>query len=189
MERGPIATIVLAAGAGSRFGGGKQLAEIAGTPMLTRVLDTVAAVTRPPRVVVLGAAADVVAAAIPSGWTTVIAGDWDRGPGASLRAGLAAVPAAQAALIVLGDLPWLSGEAVRRVRAALAPDVVAARATDAGRPGHPVLIGPELIAAARQAPDAGLAGLLRSAATLAVPCDGLGVIDDVDDRAALGIAD
>lgn len=185
MSCGRIATIVLAAGAGSRSGGCGHLTELNGRPMLTRVLETVAAAAPPPHVVVLGAAADVVTGAVPAGWTTIVAAAWDRGPGASLRAGLTAVPGAESALIVLGDLPWLRTAAIRRVLAALTPGVIAARATDDGRPGHPVAIGPALIDAARNAPDAGLAGLLRSAATLAVPCDGLGVTGGTRDREVL----
>ncbi len=104
---------------------------------------------------------------------------------ADVRAGLAAAPDAQAALVVLGDLPWLDPVAVERVAAAGRSGVAAARATDGGRPGHPVWIGSALIDAARAAPDEGLRSLLAAAPTEPVTCDGLGVCDDVDRTADL----
>lgn len=187
MSEDGLATIVLAAGAGTRFGGVKQLVEIEGEPLLGRVLATLAA--RPePRIVVLGAEAEAVRAAVPAGWTVVVAVDWAEGQGASLRAGLAAAPDAAAALIVLGDLAWLRPEAVERVLAAAAaapPEVQAVRASEDDVPGHPLLIRGELLSAARDAPAAGLRDLLAPAITLAVDCAGLGATCDVDTPADL----
>lgn len=185
---GELATVVLAAGEGRRFGGAKQLAEIEGEPLLGRVLGTLAALPEP-RIVVLGAAAEAVRAAVPaSGWTVVVAGDWEEGQGASLRAGLAAAPDAEAALIVLGDLAWLRREAVDRVLAAAAtapPAVRAVRAHEGGAPGHPLLIRGELLAAARSAPDEGLRPLLAEIAVEPIDCAGLGACRDVDTVADL----
>ena len=174
--------IVLAAGAGSRFGGGKQLALIDGAPMLARVCAAVDSGWSGRRMVVLGDRAPELSRVVPPGWEVAVCPDWERGPGASLRAALAAAPSVRAALVVLGDLPWLAPEAVRRVVAAGVGGAPAARATDGGRPGHPVWIGEALIDEARAAPDDGLRSMLSRLVTEPVVCDGLGVCDDVDTR-------
>src|SRR5439155_1121635 len=68
--------------------------------------------------------------------------DWERGPGASLRCGLAGVPSgADAAVVVLADGPQLDPRAIDRVIAAWrasGADVVAA--TYGGVRLHPVLL-------------------------------------------------
>lgn len=184
---GPVATIVLAAGAGTRFGGVKQLAPAGGQPLLSRVLRVLDDVGDD-RVVVLGAAAEQVAAApIYDGWRPVVAKDWAVGPGASLRAGLRATPDAGAALIVLGDLLWLRREAAERVLGAgrTSGGSEAARAFDGDVPGHPVLVWGRLLERARTAPDQGLGPLLAGAQPVRVPCEGLGVARDVDTTADL----
>lgn len=178
-----LATVVLAAGEGRRFGGRKQLAEVEGEPMLRRAMDAVAGLAGT-QVVVLGAAAEEIAAApIFAGWQVEVAAEWRRGQGASVRAGLRRAGAAvEAAMVVLGDLPWLRREAAERVLAAARArrGATAFRAFDGATPGHPVLIRGGLLARARQAPDAGLAEILNRQNVVAVPCDGLGVARDVD---------
>jgi CTP:molybdopterin cytidylyltransferase MocA len=177
-----LATIVLAAGAGRRFGGRKQLARIDGEPMLARVLGA-AGGWAGTQVVVLGAAAEEIGAMpIFAGWEVEVAADWELGQGASLRAGLGRAGGAEAALIFLGDLPWLRREAVARVLAAAAAQEgpAAFRAVDGATPAHPVLIRGELLDRAREAPDGGLGGMLRGEDVVPVPCEGLGVVRDVD---------
>jgi nicotine blue oxidoreductase len=150
--------------------------------MLRRVLEALAGAGQP-QVVVLGAAAERVRRVVPEGdWRVVVAEDWADGPGASLRAGLAAVPLAQAALIALGDLPWLSREAAERVLQASADErsFEVVRAFDGEAPGHPLLLRGRVLEAARAAPDAGMRDVIAKAPVLRVPCQGLGVADDVD---------
>jgi CTP:molybdopterin cytidylyltransferase MocA len=98
--------------------------------------------------VVLGASAEEAAVLLATAPVAhhdlhvVVAADWAEGMGASLRRGLGALdPHADAALITLVDLPDVDGEVVRRVVAASTGPDVLARATYAGTPGHPVLIG------------------------------------------------
>jgi nicotine blue oxidoreductase len=175
-----LATVVLAAGAGSRFGGPKQVAELDGEPLLGRVLAALEGIGSP-QIVVLGAHAERVRASVPApAWTPVVAPGWRAGPGASLRAGLAAAPAASAALVVLGDLGWLRREAAERVLAAAADPAEAVRAFEGARPGHPLLLRGAMLARARAAPDAGLAPVLAKAPPACVQCEGLGVARDVD---------
>jgi CTP:molybdopterin cytidylyltransferase MocA len=70
----------------------------------------------------------------------VHAGDWARGPGASLRAGLATLaPDVTHALVVLADGPNLDPRAVERMLAAHARGPVLAASYDGTR-DHPVLL-------------------------------------------------
>jgi CTP:molybdopterin cytidylyltransferase MocA len=176
------ALIVLAAGAGSRFGAPKQLAPVGGRPMLARLLDELHGIGSP-QILVLGCHAELVAEAVPAPtWRTVLAADWQLGPGASLRAGLAAAADAEQVLIVLGDLPWLRRAAVDRVLGAAAvTKAEALRGFEAEVPGHPVLLrGGALRTARAAAPAQGMGSLLGGEGVLPVPCAGLGVARDVD---------
>jgi CTP:molybdopterin cytidylyltransferase MocA len=155
--------VVLAAGAATRFGSAKQRL------LLPSVLDALEASSVDEVVVVAGAyrlEADVPVIHCP---------DWERGPGASLRCGLQALPDdADAAVVVLADGPNLSPDAVDRVVAAWrggAGDVVAA--SYGGNRGHPVVLGR---AAWERIPDEGA----RALEPTLVPCDDLGPPGDVD---------
>jgi CTP:molybdopterin cytidylyltransferase MocA len=138
-----IAAVVLAGGAGRRYGGAKQLHDVGGRPMLERVLAVVAAVSLGDRVVVLGARADEVLAAVDvQGSRPVVCDGWESGQAASLRCGLEALePAVTAALVVLGDGPGLQSAALARVAEAWdgRPDSVLAADYGDGR-SHPVLL-------------------------------------------------
>ncbi len=166
---GAVAAVVLAAGAASRFGAPKQ------KRLLPLVLERLAAAPVDEIVVVLGAHRFPVERA-----RVVVAAHWERGPGASLRAGLDALgPGVEAAVVCLADGPLLAPEAVRRVLAAWrssGEDVVAA--TYGGERGHPVVLGR---AAWTRVPDDGGRGL----PALLVACDDLGAPEDVDTPADL----
>ena len=101
--------------------------------------------------------------------------DWERGPGASLRCGLAALgPDVEAAVVVLADGPELDPAAVERIvvawRESGAPIVAASYG---GNRGHPLLVDRSAWA---DIPDEGL----RSHEPLLVPCDDFGAPGDVD---------
>jgi CTP:molybdopterin cytidylyltransferase MocA len=172
--RQSIAAVVLAAGAGRRFGGAKQLHPIDGRPMLEVVLATLERSGIATRRVVLGARAQRIAdAVVLHGATAVVCPAWRTGQAASLRCGLAALPATiDEALVVLGDGPALSAEAVRRVSAGSG-----ARAADYGNGrSHPVVIPRELWALLPSTGDA--PG--RALAVELVDCAGLPEPGDVD---------
>lgn len=160
--------MVLAAGAATRFGSPKQRVLLA--PVLERVR-----ASRVDDVVVVLGAHDVATDA-----RTVPCAEWDRGPGASLRCGLAALgPEVDAAVVVLADGPDLVPEAIDRVIAAWhthGGDVLAA--TYGGMRLHPVLLAR---AAWASVPDDGA----RSLPATPVPCDDLDPPGDVDFAADL----
>ncbi|MEH3052948.1 MAG: XdhC family protein [Patulibacter minatonensis] len=178
-EGPPLTAIVLAAGAGRRFGGAKQAAEWEGVPLVARAVR--AASDGLPEgsevLVVVGAHEAAVRAALPADvpHRVVVATDWADGIGASLRAGLAAArtsapfaaagPLGGPALVLLADQPLVDAALVARVVAdglpALASGAAAARPIVGTTPGHPVLLGPiALTRAADLAGDRGLGPLL-----------------------------
>jgi CTP:molybdopterin cytidylyltransferase MocA len=159
-----IAAVVLAAGEASRFGAPKQ--EL----LLPFVLDRLAESPVDEVVVVEGAhpleAVDAHVVACPQ---------WELGPGASLRCGLAALgPGVEAAIVCLADGPNLSPQAVRRVllawRSGAGPVIAASYA---GARGHPLVIARSAWA---DVPDEGM----RDVTVVLVPCDDLGTPGDVD---------
>ena len=159
-----IAAVVLAAGAASRFGEPKQRLLL--PQVLTRLADTSLE-----DVVVVAGAHELEAEAA----RLVDCPEWERGPGASLRCGLAALSAGtEAAVVCLADGPNLSPAAVERVVAAWREgegDVVAASYD--GERGHPVVLGRSVWASV---PDEGM----RALPAVLVPCDDLGAPGDVD---------
>ena len=142
--------LVLAAGEGRRMGGPKALLrDESGTPWVVRTVRVLEQAGVDEVVVVVGAAAADVRAALlgaalpDEGIRVVTADDWAEGMGASLRAGLRSLVGhddVAAALVCVVDTPGLNPAVVRRVAELAGPDVLA-RATYDGTPGHPVLLG------------------------------------------------
>jgi len=182
-----IGGLVLAAGAGTRFGRPKQLAELEGRPLLEHALRTMAAAPLGRVVVVLGAAAEEILGMVDlHGAAPVVCDRWDEGQSASLACGLASLADAEAVVVTLGDQPRLSVEAIRRVVAGRAEGVSAVRASYGGEPGHPVLLERPMFERLRDVSgDRGARNLLRSVKTREVACDDLGGGEDVDTVAQL----
>lgn len=138
-----IAGVVLAAGAGTRFDASraKLLAELDGRPLLEHAIAAQTEVTALERVVVvLGARAEEIRSGVHFGRAdVVVCDDWARGPSASLKAGLAAVQNADKVIVTLGDMPLMSAALLRRFIDA----PPRTRAVYRGRPGHPVVLGPD----------------------------------------------
>jgi CTP:molybdopterin cytidylyltransferase MocA len=179
-----IGGVVLAAGAATRFGSPKQLATLAGRPLLEHALLAMAAAAHVgPTVVVLGANAEEILARVDlHGARPVICADWEEGQAASLRAGVAALQdRVEAIIVILGDQPAIDARAIDRVTVAREPAVSAVRATYGGRPGHPVLLEHDILATvALLRGDEGARNLFAGVAVALVDCDGLGSDLDVD---------
>ncbi len=177
--------MVLAAGAGTRFGGPKALGRDDAGSWLTRSCTLLAEAGCAPVIAVLGAHADEAKALLPPGAHGVIAERWDEGIGASVRAGLniAMAAHADAVLVTLVDLPHLESEAVTRVLGHWTGDrSILARAVDGGAPGHPVLIGAAHLEPLRATVGGtrGALHYLEAHHAIEVDCTGLGAAADVD---------
>jgi nicotine blue oxidoreductase len=123
-----LGAVVLAAGAATRFGAPKQRL------LLPAVLERVRGVDQ---IVVVSGAYPLDGA--------IHCPEWERGPGASLRCGLASLAQdVEAAVVVLADGPSLASAAIDRVvaewRASGAPIVAASYG---GVRGHPLLVARE----------------------------------------------
>jgi CTP:molybdopterin cytidylyltransferase MocA/SAM-dependent methyltransferase len=142
-----VRAVVLAAGSGSRFGGRKLEARIAGKLVLQHVLDVLgAAGHRDPIVIVAG---DGPAGIDWGASERVTNPDPTRGLSSSLQLAwsraMARVPAPDAVLVVLGDQPLLRADVVRRIVAEPldpARPIIATRYTNTAA-RNPVRIEPE----------------------------------------------
>jgi CTP:molybdopterin cytidylyltransferase MocA len=201
--------LVLAAGAGRRMGIPKALlCDAAGSPRTLLAARGLLAGGCEEVLVVLGAAADEAGRLLADHRTaddavaTVVAQTWDQGMGLSLRAGLEELarrpqPAA-GVLVTLVDLPDVGAPVHGRVaevwRANGARSDALLRATYAGRPGHPVLLGRDhwqpLVA--ELTGDTGAQGYLARHTVREVSCDDLATGRDTDrpeDLAATPVGD
>lgn len=184
--------LVLAAGAGARFGGGKLLAPWRGGVLLGGAL--AAAFAAPARKVTVVWGADRRVADAANAWASaqgeehrlvlVEAAAHADGLSASLKAGLASLPPDSAgAFVFLGDMPRVPHTVLEPLAQALAGGAAAAAPTFEGRRGHPVLLGKALFAQlAVLEGDRGAGALLTrlgpGLATVAAADDG--VLYDVD---------
>jgi CTP:molybdopterin cytidylyltransferase MocA len=136
-----VAGLVLAAGGGRRYGMPKALVRSGDRLWVEQAADTLAAGGCADILVVLGAGADRVRAAAPT-LRYVDNPDWPTGMASSLRAGLAELAGteADAAVILLVDMPGVTPAAVRRIAALAAPGALAIGGYG-DRRGHPVLLG------------------------------------------------
>lgn len=180
--------IVLAAGAGRRFGQPKALArDASGTPWVELAVAMLTSAGCRGVTVVLGAEAERARALVPPGARIVTAADWRLGMSASLRAGLAAASHAEAAaaLVTLVDLPGLPVEVARRVLGGGVSGRILRQAVFGGRPGHPVLIGRDHFAelAAGLEGDRGARAYLVEHGAEEVECGDLADGLDVDEPA------
>ena len=184
----PTVGILLAAGAGTRFGGGKLLAPLRGKPLvlhafaaLQKAVDEVIAVLRPGddalRAALLGVGARVV-----------LCPQAADGMGHSLAHGARQVPAGSNVLVALGDMPAIQPLTLRRVREALDAGAAIAAPVYQGRRGHPVgFAAPLASALCMLAGDQGARALLHQHADIVqeVPVDDAGILTDIDTPADL----
>ena len=192
--------IVLAGGAGKRFGGGKLLAPWRDGLLIEAALD--AAFAAPVRSVILVTGADdgvmpvALEYALREGEATrlkiVHAHDHAEGMGASLRAGVTSLPAdCDGVFVFLGDMPRVPANVPALLATALRNGAPAAVPVFEGRRGHPALFGAALFGDLRGlAGDEGARSVLKrlDAAVAEVPAPSNGILFDVDTPDALSDA-
>jgi len=183
-----IAALVLGAGRSTRMGAvNKLIAEIGGTPLVRIAAEQALASRATPVIVVTGHEKEKVEAAL-AGLPVKFAHnpDYAEGLGASLKAGIAAVPKdADGAIVCLGDMPQVDAQLIDKLLAAFDPEkgaLVVVPSID-GRRGNPVVWArrffPDLMAVQG---DIGARHLIGSyaEAVVEVPVAGQGALTDVD---------
>lgn len=144
----PAAALVLAAGNSSRLGRPKQLLIFQHETLLHRAVRTALAAGCAPVIVVTGAlttelhqaVADLPCQAVPNP-------GWAAGMGASIRAGLAGLPAGSAVLVMSCDQPLITAEQLQQLlRQQQQTAAPAAAAAYAGTFGIPAVFAPAAVA-------------------------------------------
>ena len=179
-----IHALILAAGSGSRFGGGKLMAPWRGGVLLDGALDAAFAAPVAAVHVVVGADPTAAAHARSRGATIIEAEDYALGLSASLKAGLAALSAdAVGVLVFLGDMPLVPHAVLAPLVEALAGGAVAAVPVWEGKIGNPAALSarlfPELLALEG---DRGARALIEGLgeAVVRIPAPDAGILFDVD---------
>jgi molybdenum cofactor cytidylyltransferase len=182
------AGLILAAGAGRRFGGTKQLADLRGRPLLSYAIENMLAVQcLDPVLVVLGHAAHEILERVDLGEAeVVIAEEWERGQASSLRRGIAALADAESVVITLGDQPFITPRLIEGALEQLSGRYDAVRAVYDGEPGHPVVFNRAVMDAVGEVEgDVGARELLRRFRVREWEAGHLGDATDVDTREEL----
>jgi molybdenum cofactor cytidylyltransferase len=184
-----VAAIVLAAGRASRMGANKLLAELDGVAIVRRTVAAALASRARPVVVVTGHEAAAVREALADLDVTFAHNpSYAEGMSTSLRAGLAAIGPASAALVCLGDMPRLLPHHLDAVIAAHKDDETIVVPTFDHKRGNPVLWPRRYFAEmAALTGDVGARALIdRYADQVAfLPTDDPAILVDVDTPAAL----
>lgn len=183
-----LEAVVLAAGSGLRFGGGKLLAPWEKGVLLEGALSAAFAAPVRSVTVVVGADAEAVAAAARAFDARVLIvhnRDHAEGMGASLRAGVASLARdVDGVFVFLGDMPRVPTVVLPKMALALSDGALACAPVFGGRRGNPVLLDrsllPQLLALSGDAGARGvLQGLGERLALIESPDDG--VLFDVDE--------
>jgi CTP:molybdopterin cytidylyltransferase MocA len=142
-----VGGIVLAAGGGSRFGATKQLAKLRGRPLLSYAVESMLSVPAIwPVVVVLGHEAAAIQARVElHDANVVVCHSWREGQSASLRAGVEALGDVDAAVVTLGDQPFITPQVIAGSLDFDEHYHDAVRTTYGGAPGHPVVLTRRLL--------------------------------------------
>jgi CTP:molybdopterin cytidylyltransferase MocA len=181
-----IGGLILAAGAGNRFGEDpKLLAQLDGRPLLEHAIRAQCEVAELERiVVVLGAHAESILEKADFGRAEpIVCEDWSTGQAASLRCGLAELATADKVVVTLGDSPLITPAVITR----FAAEPGGTRALYDGRPGHPVVLESEQMRTlATLSGDRGARDVLRGGPTIECGelCSGRDV-DTPDDLEAI----
>lgn len=137
-----VGLILMASGAGSRFGGNKLFADVDGRPLVDRAMDAYPAALFH-RAVVVSCYPNLLTLAAAKGYRTVLNTGADEGISASIRLGMAEMAGCDGVLFAVCDQPWLTVQSVKRVITAFKamPEKIAALSWQ-GRKGNPCLFPP-----------------------------------------------
>lgn len=182
-----IGGILLAAGAGKRFGADKLAAELDGETLLDRAVQAMLGAGLDPVIVVVAPGTE---RPVPDGVRAVVNEDAGQGMATSVQAGLAALrdaPEVTAAVVAPADQPWCGTAVYRRLidgyRRSGEPLIVAAFD---GALRNPVLLRRDQWGLSQRIHgDVGLSAVVRRLTPLAVECSDAGSIADVDTPADL----
>jgi molybdenum cofactor cytidylyltransferase len=176
--------LVLAAGSGSRFGGGKLMAPWRGGVLIDGALAAAMAAPVQAVHVVVGADAGVRARAEARGLLVVEAADHALGLSATLKAGIASLPpGALGVLVLLGDMPLIPHAVLEPLARALEDGAPAAAPVYEGKLGHPVALSAALFPQIRGLEgDRGARALIEGlgARLVRIPSPDHGILLDVD---------
>jgi CTP:molybdopterin cytidylyltransferase MocA len=181
-----VSAIVLAAGAGSRFGGGKLVAPFGGRTLIEATLDGLRGAPVDETIVVVGTEGERLREeSIAHGARLVENRDWAEGMSTSVRTGLdACSPGSRAAVVVLADQPLVGAGAVGRLVEAFEAGAPVVVATYGGEPRNPALFAREIwpLLAREMSGDRGARAVLARHPELVteVPCDDVADPADVD---------
>lgn len=188
----PVAAIVLAAGRGTRMGGGKMTALLGGKPLVRHAVETALASTARPVHVVVGAEREQVLAVLDGLDVTIIDNpDFAKGLSSSLKAGIASLPEnAKGALVLLGDMPLVTPATINALGAAFtaSPNAAAVVPVRDGQRGNPILLAKHLFAkVASLQGDVGARAILAdvSSEVIEIAVDDDAVLVDIDTPEAL----
>jgi molybdenum cofactor cytidylyltransferase len=164
----PAAGIILAAGAATRMGRLKQLLPYGGKTLVEHAVEQALGAGFDPVVVVLGAEAAAVRAALATQPIRLVENPhWHLGMGSSITAGVEVLLDAQSLGILLADQPFVTAQHLRDMQALLDGGAAAAVAAEYNVTlGVPALFKRELFEALRSLdPAAGARALLHDRAT------------------------
>lgn len=135
--------LILAGGAGRRFAKdgarGKLLADLAGAPVISRVVDAVTDAGFAEVIAVTGADDVGIREALAGRVVAIVhAPDWAEGMAATLRTGITALsPDTAGVCVFLGDMPLVPAHLSASLAKAAEASGYAARLRVDGKPGHP----------------------------------------------------
>lgn len=141
-----IRAILLAAGSGSRFGGGKLLAQLAdGVPVGVAAWRNLKTAVEHSVAVVRSGDTELRELLSSEGAKVIECMDAQAGMSRSLIAGLEATAGSEGWIIALGDMPFIKPATIRAIANAIGDGALIAMPTHRGKRGHPVGLSRRLL--------------------------------------------
>lgn len=175
-----ISVIVLAAGQSTRFGKPKLLEDLRGRPLVGHTIDLVSQIPFGYKAAIISPESPRLDALFKSaGFETALNAQPDAGMASSLRIGIAAAGDAQAVLILLADMPFVTPDHLKRLMAAYDPDIGSVGSSRKGVGQPPAIVGRTTFdRIGKLDGDAGAREIIRSGLLVEADSDLLADIDD-----------